>query len=102
MYFSHNGTYLPPISGRTPSRTTAAVGFNENATLPFQPGKTYRLRVINTSALVAFHFWIDGHQMRIIEADGVRLSPRSSLAPVDPPVQTDTEEYPIDLVTVAV
>jgi len=47
------------------------VGFNENATLPFQPGKTYRLRIVNTSGLAAFFFWIDGHEMRIIEVDGV-------------------------------
>ena len=37
-----------------------------------QPGKTYRLRIVNTSAFAAFFFWIDGHDMRIIEADGVR------------------------------
>ena len=33
MYFAHGTTWLP--------------GFNENATLPFTPGKTYRLRIIN-------------------------------------------------------
>ena len=60
MYFSQNGTYLD--------------GFNENATLPFQAGKTYRLRVVNTAAFSMFYFWIDGHQMRIIEVDGVSLS----------------------------
>ena len=47
------------------------MGFNENATLPFQPGKTYRLRIVNTSTLNALLFWIDGHEMRLIEADGV-------------------------------
>lgn len=57
IYFSVNGANLP--------------GFNENATLHFVPGKTYRLRVINTSALAMFHFWIDGHDMRVIEVDGV-------------------------------
>jgi len=31
------------------------------------------LRIINTSALAAFFFWIDGHDMRIIEADGVSI-----------------------------
>lgn len=43
VYFAHTSnassvaSYLP--------------GFNENATLPFVPGKTYRLRLINMSAL---------------------------------------------------
>ncbi|KAI0053202.1 multicopper oxidase [Auriscalpium vulgare] len=85
IYFSQNGTYLPPISGSSPAPVTSAVGFNENATLPFQPGKTYRLRIVNTSAFSAFFFYIDGHDMRIIEADG-----------------TDVEEYPIDLLTITV
>ncbi|KAF5383086.1 hypothetical protein D9615_005079 [Tricholomella constricta] len=85
VYFARNASYLGPISGTTPSPVTSAVGFNENATLPFQPGKTYRLRIINTSAFAAFFFWIDGHDMRIIEVDG-----------------TDVEESPIDLISIAV
>ena len=36
MYFTQNGTYLP--------------GYNENATMAFEPGQTYRLRVINMGA----------------------------------------------------
>lgn len=85
IYFAQNGTYLGPISGTNPSPVTAAVGFNENATLPFQPGKTYRLRIVNTAAFAMFYFWIDGHDMSIIEVDG-----------------TDTEPFPIDLITIAV
>lgn len=46
---------------------------------PSQAGKTYRLRVINTGSFAMFFFWIDGHEMRVIEADG-----------------TDTEEYAVD------
>lgn len=47
MYFVHGDTYLPPIASASPtvSPSTNNVGFNENATLPFEPGKTYRLRV---------------------------------------------------------
>lgn len=71
IYFAQNSTYRPPIQGTSPSAVTSAVGLNENATLPFQPGKTYRLRIVNTSAFSAFFFWIDGHDMRIIEVDGV-------------------------------
>lgn len=72
IYFAQNGSYLGPITGTSPAAVTSAVGFNENATLPFVPGKTYRLRIINMSALSAFFFWIDGHSMRLIEVDGVR------------------------------
>lgn len=47
MYFARGDTYLPPIASAAPnvSPSTNSVGFNENATLPFEPGKTYRLRV---------------------------------------------------------
>ncbi|KAG0707940.1 Fet3 ferroxidase [Suillus ampliporus] len=85
VYFSQNGSYLAPISGSNPSPVTSAVGFNENATLPFEPGKTYRLRIINVGALAGFFFWIDGHEMRIIEADG-----------------TDTQEQSVDILGVSV
>ncbi|KAN0085920.1 Ferroxidase [Tylopilus felleus] len=85
IYFAQNSSYLPPISGTSPSPVTSAVGFNDNATLPFVPGRTYRLRIINTAAFAAFYFWIDGHDMRIIEADG-----------------TDVQEYPTDMLSVSV
>jgi len=42
-----------------------------NAQFSFVPGKTYRLRIINMSALSMFHFHIDGHEFDIIEVDGV-------------------------------
>ncbi len=73
IYFVKDGEYLLPQPGTTPDSVTSAVGFNENATLPFQPGKTYRLRIVNTGAFSPLIFWVDGHEMRIIEADGVRL-----------------------------
>ncbi|KAF8632864.1 hypothetical protein AX17_004712 [Amanita inopinata Kibby_2008] len=85
VYFAQNATYLGPKPGSVPTGPTSAIGFNQNATLPFQPGKTYRLRIVNTSAFAAFFFWIDGHDMRIIEVDG-----------------TDIQESPIDLISIAV
>ncbi|KAH9979432.1 ferroxidase [Lactifluus volemus] len=85
MYFAKDGYYLGPISGKKPAPVTSNVGFNENATLPFEPGKTYRLRIVNTGAFAAFFFSIDGHNLRIIEVDG-----------------TDVDEHPIDILSVAV
>lgn len=73
---------------RSSNRTGEAAwlpGFNEDAVMPFQPGKTYRLRLINMSALAMFQFWIDGHDIKVIEADGV-----------------DTQEYPVDRLTLSV
>jgi FtsP/CotA-like multicopper oxidase with cupredoxin domain len=79
MYFAKDGYYLGPISGKKPAPVTSHVGFNENATLPFEPGKTYRLRIVNTGAFAAFFFSIDGHNLRIIEVDGVRIPLTSAL-----------------------
>ncbi|KAF7793037.1 hypothetical protein EIP86_004142 [Pleurotus ostreatoroseus] len=70
IYFAQGTQNLGPISGTNPGGSTSATGFNENATLSFEPGKTYRLRLLNTAAFATFYFWIDGHDMRIIEGDG--------------------------------
>ena len=75
MYFSQNGQYLPPKEGSQTSGAASATGFNENATISFEPGKTYRLRIVNSGAFAGFYFWIDDHEMRIIEADGVETEP---------------------------
>ncbi|THU99994.1 ferroxidase [Dendrothele bispora CBS 962.96] len=85
VYFAQESGYLKSKAGTIPSPVTLSVGFNENATLPFEPGKTYRLRIVNTSAFSMFFLWIDGHDMRVIEVDGV-----------------DVEESPIDVLSIAI
>ncbi|KAH9973241.1 hypothetical protein BGW80DRAFT_1252205 [Lactifluus volemus] len=45
MYFAQDGCYPGPISGEKPAPVTSHVSFNENATLSFEPGKTYRLHI---------------------------------------------------------
>ncbi|GAA5964502.1 hypothetical protein JCM8115_003900 [Rhodotorula mucilaginosa] len=76
IYASHNGSYLS--SGDE-------VQFNDNLALPFEAGKTYRLRVVNAGIFAMTFFWIDGHDMRIIEVDGI-----------------DIEEFPVDHLTLSV
>lgn len=71
IYFAH--------TPNTTSTATYLPGFSENATLPFEAGKTYRLRVINMSALAAFYFYLSGHDMQVIEIEGVDVQPQ----PVD-------------------
>ena len=91
IYIAHKGEYLP--------------GFNENATIPFEAGKTYRLRIINTSAFAMFYAWLDGHQMRLIEADGVRPFPSARpklLLLIAFARQTDLDEFPVDYLSLSV
>lgn len=43
--------------------------------LTVDPGKTYRLRVINYASLVMLTFAVEGHKMTIIAADGTPTEP---------------------------
>ncbi|KAJ2734444.1 ferroxidase fet3 [Coemansia sp. BCRC 34962] len=53
-------------------------GYNGNHTKPiyFQPGKTYRLRLVNMGTLRWFQFTLPGHEMRVIEMDGIDIEPQ--------------------------
>ncbi|KAF9155690.1 hypothetical protein BG015_008921 [Linnemannia schmuckeri] len=58
-------------SGAEPVPESGLINQKTDAKFNFVPGKTYRLRIINMSALAMFHFYIDGHEMEIIEVDGI-------------------------------
>ncbi|KAJ2848255.1 ferroxidase fet3 [Coemansia brasiliensis] len=45
-------------------------------TLKFQPGKTYRLRLLNVSATGMVRFGIEQHEMYVIEVDGTATEPK--------------------------
>ncbi|EJD00074.1 laccase [Fomitiporia mediterranea MF3/22] len=45
------------------------------AVIRAQPGKRHRFRLISTSCFPSFAFSIDGHNMTVIEADGVETEP---------------------------
>ncbi|KAG0334070.1 hypothetical protein BG004_000569 [Podila humilis] len=65
--------YLSPSnpSGMEPQPQSGLINHQKDAKFNFVPGKTYRLRVINMSALATFQFHIDGHDLDIVEVDGV-------------------------------
>ncbi|KAF9279855.1 ferroxidase fet3 [Mortierella alpina] len=58
-------------SGAEPVPQSGLINQQSNTEFQFEAGKTYRLRIINMSALAMFHFYIDGHDVDIIEVDGV-------------------------------
>ncbi|KAL1936528.1 hypothetical protein VTP01DRAFT_662 [Rhizomucor pusillus] len=58
-------------TGAEPVPDSGLIMDNANASLTFQPGKTYRLRFINMSGFSMFYISIDNHTMDIIEVDGV-------------------------------
>ncbi|GAA6030923.1 hypothetical protein JCM8097_008938 [Rhodosporidiobolus ruineniae] len=77
IYAAQNGSYITGANGKP--------AFNDDLNLAFEPGKTYRLRVVNTGIFSMLYFWLDGHDMRVIEADGIAV-----------------EEYPVDYLTLSV
>ncbi|KAJ2961495.1 hypothetical protein NQZ79_g3313 [Umbelopsis isabellina] len=58
-------------TGAEPVPNSGLINNNANTTFNFVPGKTYRLRLINMSALAMFFFSIDNHTMDIIEVEGI-------------------------------
>lgn len=40
-----------------------------------QPSTTYRLRFISMTSISAFFVWIDNHEMKVVEIDGVEIEP---------------------------
>lgn len=58
-------------TGAEPVPQSGLIMDNVNSSLTFQPGKTYRLRLINMSGFSMFYFSIDGHMLDVIEMDGV-------------------------------
>jgi iron transport multicopper oxidase len=61
----HNPTGAEPIP------QAALINDSQNGTIQFEAGKTYRLRFVNIGAFAMFHIWIEDHEMRVIELDGV-------------------------------
>jgi len=58
-------------SGAEPVPESGLINQMQDTKFNFVAGKTYRLRIINMSALAMFHFHIDGHEIEIIEIDGI-------------------------------
>lgn len=61
-------------TGAEPIPDSGFIFNNVNDTLSFEAGKTYRLRLINMSGFSTFFFSIDGHDMDIIEVDGIDVA----------------------------
>ena len=62
-------------TGAEPIPKAALINDSQNGTINFEPGKTYRLRLINMGAFAMFHVWIEDHDFQVIELDGVYTEP---------------------------
>ncbi|OXG27098.1 acidic laccase [Cryptococcus neoformans Bt15] len=75
-----NGTYMS-----TNEEISAGEGVSDGLSLYFEAGKSYRIRMINMGTLAMFWAALEGHEMYIIEMDGVEVAP-----------------YPVDAVSISV
>ena len=65
-------------TGAEPVPKSALMNDTQNMTIPVQPGSTYLLRLINIGAFAGQYFWIEDHEMRIVEVDGVWTEPATA------------------------
>lgn len=66
------------LEGVEPIPQSGLVNDHVNSSITFKPNKVYRLRIINMSGIATFHFAIDGHNLQVIEVDGVSTKPLDS------------------------
>ncbi|RXG42243.1 hypothetical protein VDGE_07226 [Verticillium dahliae] len=58
-------------TGAEPVPQAALLNDTQNLHVAVKPSTTYLLRLVNIGAFAAHYFWIEGHEMRIVEVDGV-------------------------------
>lgn len=62
-------------TGAEPVPNAALLNETQNLTVPVQPGKTYLFRMVNMGAFAGQYIWFEGHNMTILEVDGVYTHP---------------------------
>ncbi|KAK1761040.1 iron transport multicopper oxidase fet3 [Echria macrotheca] len=62
-------------TGAEPVPNSALLNETQNLKVPLEPGKTYLFRMINIGAFAGQYIWFEGHNMTILEVDGVYTQP---------------------------
>jgi iron transport multicopper oxidase len=58
-------------TGAEPVPQSALMNDTQNLTVPVQPRKTYLFHAVNIGAFAGQYIWFEGHNMTIVEIDGV-------------------------------
>ncbi|GAB7341808.1 hypothetical protein MBLNU457_g0135t2 [Dothideomycetes sp. NU457] len=58
-------------TGAEPVPNSALMNDTQNFTVGVEAGKTYLFRLANVGAFAGQYFWIEGHEMKVVEVDGV-------------------------------
>ncbi|XBW36927.1 hypothetical protein QEN19_002506 [Hanseniaspora menglaensis] len=62
-------------TGAEPIPQNLIVNNTMNLTWSVEPDTTYLLRIINTGGFVSQYFWIEDHEMQVVEVDGIYVEP---------------------------
>jgi iron transport multicopper oxidase len=62
-------------TGAEPVPQNALLNDTTNLKVSVQPGKTYLFHVVNIGAFAGQYLWFEGHNMTIVEVDGVFTDP---------------------------
>lgn len=80
-YHEQMATLLPKFlnkanpTGAEPVPQNALLNDTTNLTIAVRPGKTYLFHVVNVGAFASQYLWFEGHNMTIVEVDGVFTDP---------------------------
>lgn len=58
-------------TGAEPVPQAALMNDTQGLKVDVVPGKTYLIRLVNIGAFAAHYVWFEGHDMRVVEVDGV-------------------------------
>jgi iron transport multicopper oxidase len=58
-------------TGAEPVPQSVLFNDTQNLTVAIEPGKTYLFNVVNIGAFAGQYIWFEGHNMTIVEVDGV-------------------------------
>jgi FtsP/CotA-like multicopper oxidase with cupredoxin domain len=67
-----NGKGIFDCNPSNDTRCTGNSGYHESVV---EKGKKYKIRIINSSTLLTYQFWIDGHNLTVIATDFVAIEP---------------------------
>jgi iron transport multicopper oxidase len=62
-------------TGAEPVPKSALLNETQNLTVPVTPGKTYLFRMVNIGAFAGQYVWFEGHNVTVVEIDGVYTHP---------------------------
>lgn len=62
-------------TGAEPVPNAALINETQDLSIAVEPGKTYLVRMVNIGAFAGQYIWFEGHNMTILEVDGVYTQP---------------------------